>query len=345
VVTTPTWDDYPIPDYLPDPVIHDPSLPLVSVVTPSYNQGGFVRETIKSVLNQDYPNIEYWVIDGGSTDETLDILREFEHDLRFHWLSELDAGQSDAINKGFVRTHGSIWAWLNSDDVLLPKTIRTIVQHFQSHPDSDLVYGNVQAIDASGRTFGTIPGEPFDLRQKVTDLLAVHQPGQFLRRSIIQQIGPLRTDLHYTMDLDWWLRIALSGGGLTYLPVVLAQIRFHQDTKLVAASTRFTQEQFQLLDGFFSHPQLPAAYQSWRRLAYSNAEIYLGGRLLGAGHRPEARQHLWRGLLMKPWRLRSLLVILRLFDSYTDLNTWAFVTTIKRRLEHEKVPEWEKLLR
>src|SRR5262245_26632601 len=99
--------------------LDDPSLPLVSIVTPSYNQGAFIRETIESVLSQDYPKIEYWVIDGGSTDETIAILKHFEQDPRFHWMSERDQGQSDAVNKGWSRSRGEIFGWLNSDDIYM----------------------------------------------------------------------------------------------------------------------------------------------------------------------------------------------------------------------------------
>src|SRR5258708_6136901 len=126
-----SWDAYPAPDGLPKPVINDLTLPLVSIVTPSFNQGQFIRETIESVLTQDYPNIEYWVIDGGSTDETLAILREYEGDPRFHWLSEPDKGQSDAINKGLVRCHGEIFAWLNSDDVFIKEALGHVVAGWQ----------------------------------------------------------------------------------------------------------------------------------------------------------------------------------------------------------------------
>src|SRR5262245_18584250 len=102
------WADDPTPEDPPPVVVDDPSMPLVSVVTPSYNQGHFIRETIESVFAQDYPNIEYWVVDGGSTDETLSILRSYDHDPRFHWISERDQGQSDAINKGWSRCRGDI---------------------------------------------------------------------------------------------------------------------------------------------------------------------------------------------------------------------------------------------
>src|SRR5262249_45676438 len=118
------------PDNLPRVI--DATLPLVSIITPSYNQGGYIRETIDSVLGQDYQNIEYWVIDGGSTDETIEILERY-HDPRFKWVSELDSGQANAINKGLQRAEGEILTYLNSDDLLLPNAIGTAVSFFTQH--------------------------------------------------------------------------------------------------------------------------------------------------------------------------------------------------------------------
>src|SRR5260221_5302272 len=129
----------------------EPYSRLVSIVTPSYNQGKFIRETIESVLTQDYANIEYWVIDGGSTDETLGILQQYENDPRFHWISEPDKGQSDAINKGWSRCQGDVLAWLCSDDLYCPGAIRTQVDYLLSHPDVDAVYGDVLFVDVDNR--------------------------------------------------------------------------------------------------------------------------------------------------------------------------------------------------
>src|SRR5690242_10803984 len=133
--------------------------PLVTVVTPSFNQGRFIRETIESVLTQDYPNIEYWVIDGGSNDDTLQILHEYELDHRFHWLSEPDSGQSDAINKGLVRSHGQLFAWLNSDDVLLPGALSHLAKTWREAGRSVIVYGLARYVDEYGKQLGYCPAQ------------------------------------------------------------------------------------------------------------------------------------------------------------------------------------------
>ncbi len=125
------------------------SLPRVSIVTPSFNQAAFLEETIQSVLSQDYPNLEYIIIDGGSTDGSVEIIKKYADKLAY-WVSEKDTGQADAINKGLIRVTGEIVAWLNSDDIYLPGTIRAAVEALQAHPDCGLVYGDVLSVDAKG---------------------------------------------------------------------------------------------------------------------------------------------------------------------------------------------------
>src|SRR5437016_13220935 len=139
------------------------TLPLVSIVTPAYNQRRFLRRTIDSVLNQDYPRIEYFVFDGGSTDQSVDILQSYG--ARFFWVSQRDHGQSDAINQGLQRARGDILAYLNSDDILLPGAISKVVEHFRGHPDWDLLYGNAHTIDEDDRVLGEYPTAPSDFER------------------------------------------------------------------------------------------------------------------------------------------------------------------------------------
>lgn len=207
-------------------------LPLVSIVTPSYNQGRFLKRTIDSVLNQDYPHIEYLVIDGGSTDESVSILRQYGE--QFFWRSERDGGQSEAINIGLCEAHGDILAYLNSDDVLLPGAIATVVEHFRTHPKWDLVYGNAHLIDEADRVLGNYPTAPYAFDRLLQDCY-ICQPAAFWRRGITDRIELFDESLHYAMDYDYWLRIDRAGGTLAQVPEFLACSRSYAETKTQSA--------------------------------------------------------------------------------------------------------------
>jgi glycosyltransferase involved in cell wall biosynthesis len=215
------------------------TMPLVSIVTPSYNQARFLGRTIDSVLGQDYPHVEYVVIDGGSTDGSVELLRGFGDRLR--WLSEPDRGQSDAINKGFALCHGSICGYLNSDDVLQPRAIRSAVEYFLDHPESDMLYGNAFHIDADDRILGPYDTADYDFTRMLQNCF-ICQPAAFWRASIAHRVGPFDPDLHYAMDLDYWLRIDRVGGRIVHVPKLLACNRVHPDTKTLSARVRVYRE-------------------------------------------------------------------------------------------------------
>ena len=173
--------------------------PLVSIITPSFNQGRFIEETIQSVLSQEYPNIEYLVIDGGSTDETLDILRKYEDRLR--WISEPDEGQSDAINKGFQLARGEVVAWLNSDDTFLPGAVSKAVNFLVTHPEVMMVYGEGYQIDEQGRVKGRFQAtEPFNLWRLIYYSDYILQQTVFMQKQVFKEVGMLDKALHYGID-------------------------------------------------------------------------------------------------------------------------------------------------
>jgi glycosyltransferase involved in cell wall biosynthesis len=205
--------------------------PLVSIVTPSFNQGRFLRRTIDSVLGQDYPHVEYLVIDGGSTDESLAILRQFGP--RVRWISEPDRGQSDALNKGFARCRGELRAFLNSDDVLRPGAIRTAVEYFRRQPDWDLLYGNADHITADDHRIAPYPTASFDL-DRLRENCFICQPATFWRTRLAETVGPFDVGLHYALDLDYWLRAARAGARLVHVPEVLAASRVYPETKTLS---------------------------------------------------------------------------------------------------------------
>ncbi|MBI2805966.1 MAG: glycosyltransferase [Planctomycetes bacterium] len=218
-------------------------LPLVSVVTPSFNQGRFLRRTIESVLGQDYPRLEYLVFDGGSSDESVEILRTYGD--RFFWRSGPDGGQSDAINRGLGRAQGEILAYLNSDDVLLPGAITTIVEYFRQHPEWDLVYGNAGHIDEADGYLGAYPTAPYSFERLVQDC-CICQPAAFWRRAVVERIGPFDESLHYAMDYEYWMRLDRAGGRLAHVPEFLACSRTHAATKTLSARLNVYREILQV---------------------------------------------------------------------------------------------------
>jgi len=186
-----------------------PPEPLVSIVTPTYNMGRFLAETMDSVLSQDYPHIEYIVMDGGSTDNTLEILRDYERRYpgRFTWVSEKDAGQSDAINKGFQRCKGPIFTFLNADDTYLSGAVRAAVVAFLAHPEAAVVYGDAWYTDEHNNIIRKYPVDPFSY-ERLGSLCHICQPASFLRADAYREAGMLDVDLHLTLDYELWLKIS-----------------------------------------------------------------------------------------------------------------------------------------
>jgi glycosyltransferase involved in cell wall biosynthesis len=200
----------------------------ISIVTPSYNQGAFVAATLASVAVQQGVDYEHVVVDGGSTDETVEILRHFDRPLV--WTSEKDGGQADAVNRGFVSTNGEIVGWLNSDDVYYPDALARVAAYFDAHPEVDVVYGRADHIDRTGRSFEEYPTEPWDF-SRLKERCFVCQPALFLRRRVIERHGPLNEGLRYCMDYEYWLRLGRDGARFAFLDAKLAGSRLYAENK------------------------------------------------------------------------------------------------------------------
>jgi len=232
------------------------SRPLVSIITPSYNQGAYIRETIESVLSQDYPRIEHIIFDGGSTDDSIDIIKEYEGKLS--WTSEKDRGQSDAINKGFRKATGDIMAWLNSDDTYLEGAIEKAVYFLEQNPDVMMVYGKGYTIDEYSKITGECHTEPFSIK-RLESYNFIYQPSVFIRKKVLDKIGLLDESLHYSMDLDLWIRVAKEFK-IKYLPEFLSTYRLHGESKTISQGVAFNKEEMETFKRHFGKAPINWVY-------------------------------------------------------------------------------------
>ena len=279
-------------------------LPLVSIVTPSYNQAAFLEETIQSVLAQDYPNVEYIIVDGGSTDGSVEIISRYADQLSW-WVSEPDRGQSDAINKGLRHSQGNYFGYINSDDLLMPSAVRMAVEYLESNPDVGMVYGDVEYINASGETIRLYQSRPFDLIEIVrTARNWVPQPGSLIRRVVLDDVGGLDPEIQYNMDQEHLYRIGLKYT-VAYLPVTLARFRLHQESKTVSGAERNAASEVLIYQKLFDRADLPLVLRSLRSEAWSAAYLYAARACAGGDRRRQALQYVAKAGMVSPAALLS----------------------------------------
>ena len=310
--------------------MHNTNRPLVSIITPSFNQAAFLPATLNSVLSQDYEHLELIVMDGGSTDGSVAIL-EAIHDPRLTWVSEQDRGQSHAINKGLARARGDILTYLNSDDLLTPHTVAFIVDYFEAHPTIDLVTGDCQYIDQSGVPVRIVAGCPFDLSTTLTGRSYLLQPGTFWRRRVTGQVGEFDEELHYTMDLDYWLRAAVAGFQLSYISGARSQFRLHGQSKTVSQSAAFWRDWRRMLDKIYSMPDLPAEALACQKDSYDYLDWHDAKMAWVRKDYATARPMLRRFLRGKKWVRRGLSAPM-LVDSYLGTPFTRLLTGSYKRL-------------
>lgn len=308
----------------PSPAIPgDRSWPLISIVTPSFNQGRFLEETIRSVLLQGYPNLEYIIVDGGSTDNSIEIIKQYEPWLTF-WTSEKDRGQSHAINKGLKKSRGDIFAYLNSDDIYLPGTVQKIARYFHRNPSVDIVYGDCRIIDEKSNEISQWCSRPFDLFSELC-INFIYQPTSFIRHRVMTTIGDFDENLHYTMDIDYWYRAACYFN-FEYFSELLACFRLSSESKTGKSHVPFVKERKRVLERFLNHCEDLHIRRHYNRIL-SWHHYHAGEQLFLKNERRPAIREFLAGIRFDPVSLKTLHSIAALIDCHMNTNIFP---TIRR---------------
>lgn len=276
------------------------SVPCISIVTPSYNQAPYLEQTIRSVIEQDYPHIEYIIMDGGSTDGSVEIIQKYADQL-VYWESGRDAGQADALRKGFERASGEIFAYLNADDVYLPNIFPIVVDQFRNDVDLSLLHGDLEIVDPSGHVIGTKSGLDLDFWNWFPRLInPIMQPSSFWRASVYEHVGGIDPAYHVAMDYDLWTRIGLGGFKIEHIPIQFSQFRIHPESKTSQHTMMFAEERLKIVDRYFSHSEFKQFLIPHKEKIYSNAYLHLANAAWVIGQDKAAQQFLKKSIITMP---------------------------------------------
>jgi glycosyltransferase involved in cell wall biosynthesis len=267
--------------------------PKISIVTPSYNQAAYIEQTILSVLDQNYENLEYIIIDGGSTDDSQTIIRRYENRLSY-WVSEPDRGQPHALNKGFSRATGDIVAYLNSDDLYLPGAFAVVIEYFDKHPESNWICGDTLMFGDPAKADEVIKANvPRSAAQALSWAYKAPQPGMFWRRDLLAE--GFQENWRYCFDHELYVRLLMKGFICEHLPVTLAAYRLHPTSKTVAEGDRFDREFDDIAEIY--EPQLRG---SGRRWCTATRHLRQSWQASESGRKMEAAKNLMRALIVHP---------------------------------------------
>jgi len=307
--------------------------PKISIVTPSYNQAEYLEETIQSVLNQRYPNLEYIIVDGGSTDGSVDIIRKYERRLAW-WVSEKDDGQTDAINKGLIHATGDIVAYLNSDDVYLPGALYAVAQYFTKHASCKWLTGACITYGVAAKTYTWTPEIPI-LDASWLYRNFIPQPATFWSISLMDQHGYFDAKLKYCMDYDYWLRLVAGGEHCNTITQTLAGFRLQQNSKTISETASFIPEQDLVRMRYKSH--FSPGHVRRAEIDYVHQQLLLEALVQSRGPDMRKARYSW----LKVFRVRPISLLRIDFALYF---AWTFMpkciienrSSIKRLLRSYK---------
>jgi len=282
----------------------DQSHPRITIVTPSFNQGRFIEAAIRSVLLQNYSDLEYIIIDGGSSDNSVAIIEKYQHQITY-WVSEPDRGQAHAINKGFSRATGDIIAWLNCDDTYLPNALQHIAVAYKNNPEAALFYGSCQFTDTDRNPFDFI--DSAKIRFSAAAILSGEdtpaQPSVFIGRAAYEEAGLFNEELYYSMDWEYWLRLALQFPPSNFIDVseTLSTFNTWEGGKTSSGKGATYVEQRLILDRFFASDAHASAYSHLKSLAYASTYWRQGRATFSRAHIKESLHHYTKAFALKPF--------------------------------------------
>jgi glycosyltransferase involved in cell wall biosynthesis len=312
--------------------------PLVTIVTPTYNRANYILETVASILEQGYPNLEYIVLDDGSTDDTLEVLQKYKSHIVLETHSNM--GEAATVNKGFSMARGDIIAVVNSDDPLLPGAVNTMVEFMARYSQVGVAYPDWNMIDARGKIISHVQTWEYDYLAMLRQHYCIPGPGVFFRRSILEPLKGRDAKFRYVSDFDFWLRAGLLTS-FARVSKTLATFRSHPDSASTnQVGRRMAQEHIALIDKIYSLPNLPTEVMSAKKEAFGSA-YYIAGYVCEPGDLPARKQYFRKAILLSPVkylteyrRSRLLNIILPAFFPFLQKAIYKF-KKIKRQLLHE----------